>query len=653
MCYINYYICSQCYHGYARFTNVCPKMHPPRIFCPIGTPFHIRIVDETACALYPYHAVPSHNHVTANINGGGVQAHDQSSQGTSSNEGQRAARTGKTGKGHRAKKGQRPNQREEPTKHHSYEVYTLGSQNQSFYPYHNTPMYPFYYGYSGDPAGQPPFQTPPPQPASWLASPGSHHTQESNQHTPLNPNAQVFHSRMSPDTSSDQRSGRAQENVEAGSSKRHFYNDRRGISRSVCNEDEYQPETNKGPQSTYADKDTQYESPTPRASEASSSGTLQTPSNATSQPHEPTPTSAVLPVAVPLVPQPKTHVLPDLPPTHGQAPSRGHKETKSEADAGVNEELPPPSHLPKDAGSESRDHPQTPGSAKQSPDLSTPEKHSEPGRLWSTKTAEAAATSEHKPSSDASLFSPAAKPEEPESARPRPESTEDPAQRDVPYTGGHPTTTAAPNAHGSRSPQTQARPRDEQQQQPRKIFAEADFPALGLSSSSRPGRPTAAAVGVSWSSVVAGKASASTPTPTPTPVAEKTASGPASVGSAPSAQNNNPTPAPKPKPKLTLKPQPQPLLWSQLVGGGGARGVLSAKPASRSGTVVSSSSYPALVSFTLSGGGDKDGRGDEEGDGDEKKKSGTDGEKKEKKVVDVGVDGQGEGKEQEEAWPAL
>ncbi|KAI1634737.1 hypothetical protein F4809DRAFT_665114 [Biscogniauxia mediterranea] len=541
MCYINYYICSQCYHGYARFTNVCPKMHPPRVFCPNGTPFHIRIVDETACALYPYHAVPMHGHMMANINGGAVQAHDQSSQGTSSsssNESQLAARTDKTGKDYTTKIRQHANQKQEPANWHNYGVYALGSQNQSFYPFHNTPMYPFYYGYSGDPAGQPVFQTPPPPPTSQLASPSSHHTQGSNQQTPLNPNAREFHSRMSPDTPSDEPSGHALEKAETGS-KESLYNDKRGISRSVCNEDEYQPETSVGSQSTYTDKNTHYESPTPRASQASSSAALQPPHTIRSQLQERSPTtSGTFAVAVPLVPRQKTYSPSDLPSTHHHVPSRGHKETKSETDATVKVDIPLPSRLLKNANFDPKDHPPNPDSTKESPGLPTLEQHDEPApsrESWGTEMEEELA-GECKPTDTVSLFGAATETESHKEEQPEPsdedtepvetklesdDKAEDPEQSDVPHTGGHPTETAATNvpaaeatiphpraggddddgddegSHSAISP-VQAQPRNkkkpraaspesepEPEPKPRKIFDETDFPALSAAAKAR------------------------------------------------------------------------------------------------------------------------------------------------------------------------
>ncbi|KAI1129970.1 hypothetical protein F5Y10DRAFT_290223 [Nemania abortiva] len=56
MCILLYNICSKCYCGYPRFTETCPYMHPPLIYCPRSTQFKFRIVGETECHLHPHHA---------------------------------------------------------------------------------------------------------------------------------------------------------------------------------------------------------------------------------------------------------------------------------------------------------------------------------------------------------------------------------------------------------------------------------------------------------------------------------------------------------------------------------------------------------------------------------------------------------------------
>ncbi|KAI1309579.1 hypothetical protein F5Y03DRAFT_404183 [Xylaria venustula] len=56
MCIIIYYICSKCFCGFPRFTECCKFMHPPLIYCPRGTQFKFRIVDEKECRLHPHHA---------------------------------------------------------------------------------------------------------------------------------------------------------------------------------------------------------------------------------------------------------------------------------------------------------------------------------------------------------------------------------------------------------------------------------------------------------------------------------------------------------------------------------------------------------------------------------------------------------------------
>ncbi|KAI3318841.1 hypothetical protein HD806DRAFT_548968 [Xylariaceae sp. AK1471] len=56
MCVLMYYICSKCYCGYPRFTERCPAMHPPLIYCPRSTRFKFSLVPETECHLRPIHA---------------------------------------------------------------------------------------------------------------------------------------------------------------------------------------------------------------------------------------------------------------------------------------------------------------------------------------------------------------------------------------------------------------------------------------------------------------------------------------------------------------------------------------------------------------------------------------------------------------------
>ncbi|KAI0868338.1 hypothetical protein GGS24DRAFT_513540 [Hypoxylon argillaceum] len=60
MCILFYYICSKCYCGYPRFTECCPSMHPPLIYCPRSTQFKFRIVEEKECHLYPHHGPLMH-----------------------------------------------------------------------------------------------------------------------------------------------------------------------------------------------------------------------------------------------------------------------------------------------------------------------------------------------------------------------------------------------------------------------------------------------------------------------------------------------------------------------------------------------------------------------------------------------------------------
>ncbi|KAI5924488.1 hypothetical protein F4810DRAFT_126467 [Camillea tinctor] len=458
MCHINYYICSRCYHGYARFTNVCPEMHPPLLYCPMGTPFHIRIVEESACALHPFHSVYVHNPMMFDDNQSTSQTHDKRSQGTPGDEGQRATGTEKPSNNNEQNRPYPDKRNESDPRHHRWGIYAPNSQNSSFYPYHNTPMYPFYYGYSGNPGVQPPFHTPPLPPASQLSSPESYHAQGSSRQTPLNPNAQVFHSQRSQSTPSELRSGHSMKHIEIRGED-NFYNDKRGISRSSCNEADCEPETNSDPVSTYTDRGTQCDGFTPRAIHTLSSPGSQPQSDIQPQQKDEISTNNTLCVAVPITPRQKAYGLSDSPFKNHDTPSQGLEETKSEPVTTVTGDAAPPDPLVEDTGLESEDRPQIPESSKESSGLTKLEQQIESvtGRQsWSDQVEEAL--------SSESCFT------EPSS----------PSLAHEPFLENH--HSILPPIIEEKQKQSDEAQIPSPARKPKKIFDESDFPALGSTS---------------------------------------------------------------------------------------------------------------------------------------------------------------------------
>ncbi|KAI1506054.1 hypothetical protein F5X99DRAFT_404602 [Biscogniauxia marginata] len=126
-------------------------------------------------------------------------------------------------------------------------VYGLGSLSYAFYPYQNSPMYPFYHPQPGDLSPCGPFQTPPPPQQSQLASPNSHDTQESGRQTPFNPEAKAFQTQKGPDKPQEDQQEKVLED---------FYNAKRGISRSLCDDNEYQSDLGIDAKPTHVRKDT-------------------------------------------------------------------------------------------------------------------------------------------------------------------------------------------------------------------------------------------------------------------------------------------------------------------------------------------------------------------------------------------------------------
>ncbi|RYP55192.1 hypothetical protein DL768_000186 [Monosporascus sp. mg162] len=59
MCVIVYYICRRCHHGWSRAMHTCPAMHPPLIFCPVGSSFQFFFCVEEDCFLHPWHSPPT------------------------------------------------------------------------------------------------------------------------------------------------------------------------------------------------------------------------------------------------------------------------------------------------------------------------------------------------------------------------------------------------------------------------------------------------------------------------------------------------------------------------------------------------------------------------------------------------------------------
>ncbi|RYP68642.1 hypothetical protein DL769_005479 [Monosporascus sp. CRB-8-3] len=59
MCVIVYYICRRCHHGWSRAMHTCSAMHPPLIFCPLGSSFQFFFCVEEDCFLHPWHSPPT------------------------------------------------------------------------------------------------------------------------------------------------------------------------------------------------------------------------------------------------------------------------------------------------------------------------------------------------------------------------------------------------------------------------------------------------------------------------------------------------------------------------------------------------------------------------------------------------------------------